>query len=43
MRIRDMLGGPEEWGVSANIVTELGQLPSIASRAQSFFDVVAGA
>ena len=43
VRIRDMLGGPEEWEVSARLVTELGQLPSIASRAESFFNVVANA
>jgi Family of unknown function (DUF6228) len=41
VRIRDMLGGPEEWQVSARLVTELGQLPGIASRAESFFNFVA--
>jgi hypothetical protein len=43
VRIRDMLGGPEEWEVSAHIVSELGQLPGIASNAEAFFDVVASA
>ena len=43
VRIRDMLGGPEEWEVRANLVTELGQLPGIASRAEVFFNVVASA
>ncbi len=43
VRIREMLGGPEEWQVSANLVTELGQLPGIASHAEFFFNVVAGA
>ena len=41
--IRDMLGGPEEWAVSARLVTELGALPDIAKNATSFFDVVASA
>jgi hypothetical protein len=43
VRIRDLLGGPEEWEVRANLVTELGQLPRIASRAEAFFNVVASA
>ena len=42
IRIRNHLGGPEEWDVSVGLVTELGQLPGIASRAEPFFDVVAG-
>ena len=42
IRIRHMLGGPEEWEVSARLVTELGVLPDIAKNANSFFDVVAG-
>jgi len=42
VRIRDLLGGPEEWEVSARIVSELGQLPGIASRAESFFEIVSG-
>jgi hypothetical protein len=43
IRIRDMLGGLEEWDVSAQLVTELGALTVIAKHARSFFDVVAGA
>ena len=27
IRIRDMLGGPEEWEVSAQLATELGRYP----------------
>jgi hypothetical protein len=41
--IRDLFGGPEEWEVSARIVTALGQLPAIASRAATFFNIVATA
>ena len=41
VRIREMFGGPEEWEVSARLVTELGQLPGIASRAKAFFASVA--
>ena len=43
IRIRDMLGGPEEWDVKARVVTELGALPTIAGHARLFFDVVASA
>ena len=43
LRIRDLFGGPEEWEVRANLVTELGQLAGIAFRAKSFFNVVASA
>jgi hypothetical protein len=43
VRIRDMLGGPEEWDVTARLVTELGQLPAIAANAELFFNVVASA
>jgi hypothetical protein len=43
IRIRDMLGGPEEWDVKASVVTELGALPTIAGHARLFFDVVASA
>jgi len=35
--IRDLLGSPEEWMVKASLVTEMGQLPSIAVGARSFF------
>jgi hypothetical protein len=41
IRIRDMLGGPEEWQLSAVLATELGQLPAIAEHAKSFFESVA--
>lgn len=30
-------GAPEEWRVSASLITELGQMPKIAAGAQSFF------
>jgi uncharacterized protein DUF6228 len=43
IRIRDMLGGAEEWDVKARVVTELGALPTIAGHARLFFDVVASA
>jgi hypothetical protein len=43
VRIRDMLGGPEEWEVSAKIASELGALPAVAANARQFFDVVASA
>ena len=39
--IRDQLGGPEEWTLKASLVTELGQLPSIAAAAKPFFANVA--
>jgi len=35
--IRDLFGSPEEWTVQASLVTEMGQLPSIAANAKSFF------
>ena len=38
-----MVGGPEEWEVSAQIVSELGALPAVAENARQFFDVVASA
>jgi len=41
--IRGMLGGPEQWEVSASLVSELGQLPGIAAHAESFLEVVASA
>jgi hypothetical protein len=41
--IRDHLGGPEEWSVSAVLETELGGLPGIAADAQLFFSHVAKA
>ena len=43
VRIRDMLGGPEEWEVSAHLESELGALPALAAHARSFFYVVASA
>ena len=43
VRIRETLGGPEEWEVKANVVTELGALRAIAARARLFFDAVASA
>jgi hypothetical protein len=38
--IRDLLGSPEEWMVKASLITEMGQLPSIAANARSFFSGV---
>ena len=35
-------GGPEDWKLDAEIETELGQLPKIASNAAQFFNVNAG-
>ena len=43
IRIRDMLGGPEEWEVSAQLATELGALQAVAVDAGLFFNVVASA
>ena len=43
VEIGDNFGGPEEWRLSAVLVTELGQLPVIAENAKSFFDAVARA
>lgn len=40
-RINGMPGGPEEWNVRANVVTELGALCAIAARARLFFDAAA--
>jgi hypothetical protein len=34
-----VLGGPEDWKLDAEIETELGQLPRIASNAARFFNV----
>ncbi|MDR2013208.1 MAG: DUF6228 family protein [Rhodanobacter sp.] len=41
IRLRDMFGQDEEWEASARLVTELGQLPTIASNAKLFFNSVA--
>ncbi len=35
--IRDVFGTAEEWRVEASLVTEMGQLPSIAANASTFF------
>ena len=35
-------GALEEWGLSATLITELGQLPSIAAAANRFFCQVGG-
>ena len=35
-------GGPEEWKLTCDLDTELGQLPRIASQARNFFGPIAG-
>ncbi|SUI63268.1 DUF6228 family protein [Shewanella baltica] len=37
-QLRDMHGHPEEWKVTSSIVTDFGQLPSLAKQAERFFN-----
>jgi len=40
--IHGLLGVPEEWQLSSDLASELGQLPKIAAASGRFFGVVAG-
>ena len=40
--IHNLFGGPEEWQLTSDMTSELGQLQAIASAANRFFGVPAG-
>ncbi|WP_374500664.1 DUF6228 family protein [Pseudoxanthomonas sp.] len=40
--IHGLFGVPEEWQLSSDLTSELGQLPKIAAASSRFFGVVAG-